>query len=37
METNKLISLDEDDLFRVEQIVFEHDKEGENCLYQISY
>ncbi len=28
METKKLISLNEEDLFKVEQIVIDHDKEG---------
>jgi hypothetical protein len=28
MKTKKLISFDEDDLLRVEQIVIDHDKEG---------
>ena len=28
MEKKKLISLNEEDLFRVEQIVIDHDKEG---------
>ena len=28
METKKLISLNEEELFKVEQIVLDHDKEG---------